>query len=161
MFKLNKEPNSWSPLTATSAKIENDYLDFRCQGSPQCNGELQWRDSKGSIIRKWSALSGCTSPPCRQAYYKLPSRIYHIFNIREKPINSAWCDLLNWCWAADLEPWQFYYNGELRGSFQIHPDGGVKGTQGCIGITRPNTSGLSENLFYFRLNYGKMKVIVE
>jgi len=107
-------------------------------------------------------LSGCTSPPCRQAYYKLPSRIYHIFNIREKPINSAWCDLLNWCWAADLEPWQFYYNGELRGSFQIHPDGRSEGTEGCIGISQnmEDTRDVWAILKILRLTFEPMEVFV-
>jgi hypothetical protein len=40
------------------------------------------------------------------------------------------------CWWAPLTP---LFETE-RSGFGIHPDGGVEGTKGCIGISTPDTS---------------------
>ena len=148
-------------IDSSTAHTKNDYLYFHCTGSPMCEGFLEWKDANGITLMKWNALSGCNSPPCEKPLYKLPSRTYKIFEFIFKPKNSSWCDVTNFCWAAKLEPWKFYYNGQLRWGFEIHPDGGIKGTEGCIGISDPVTHLLYLDLFFYKLLFGKMRVIVQ
>ena len=143
-------------LISQSGKIVNDYLYFSCTKPPYpCSGNLEWRKSDGTVEHSWPAISGSNATPPH--IEPLPSRTYHIFEFREKTIaDRSYCDDNNVCWAANLRPWPL--NGM---HYQIHPDGGVYGTAGCIGLTQSDTFDIIDNLFGFYVRYGQMKVVVE
>jgi hypothetical protein len=55
---------------------------------------------------------------------------------------KGWTDGKGFAWFADLEP---SFECE-RSGFEIHPDGGVPGTKGCIGLKHEDTTDVFELL---------------
>ena len=67
---------------------------------------------------------------------KLPSGDYILKSVwnsyKGDPSKDGYCDPSGFCWVAPIEP-DF---DTTRSGFFIHPDGGAKGTLGCIGIDK-------------------------
>jgi hypothetical protein len=119
----------------------NSFLSF--------NGSyLDWIDnySDGSfkVVDSWNAISGGRNPlPADVFNGRIPNGEYHLTSIQLDHGGSGYCrDNIDF--YAPLDP-QFTLPPERTGGLQIHPEGGLYGTNGCIGI-QSNNAGL--NYFY-------------
>ncbi|HEX8210824.1 MAG TPA: hypothetical protein VF584_11660 [Longimicrobium sp.] len=93
----------------------------------QAAGTLKW-------AAKSLSASAVTGPFGNGA---LPTGSYSAprAKLLDKPAKSSYCDSKDRCWMQVLEP-QF---ATTRTDLGIHPDGGVAGTEGCIGLTQADT----------------------
>ena len=89
-------------------------------------------------VLKWPA-KGLSSPAVSGPYGNgfLPLGLYKALRnqLLDKPAGSAYCDSLQKCWMQPTLP-QF---STTRTDLGIHPDGGVAGTEGCIGLLDADT----------------------
>ena len=180
-FKLSYLPgvdSTYIELLFTGARVKNDYLSFECTGFPQCKGTLYIKTALGDILDSYPALSGSKSAE----HPVLPDyKNYYVFEIIDKTLqhkpanksvfeycldlvdgdypedNCAFNDKYGNGWAAKLNPWTNVYDpyiNKYRNYFEIHPDGGLRGTLGCIGIdpdinTRFFKTIIEEYYFFF------------
>jgi len=77
----------------------------------------------------WTARSG----PWGKG--KLPAGLYEMGKPTEIAPNPSYTDAKGFAWWAAITP---LFPTE-RSGFGIHPDGGVRGTLGCLGIALPDT----------------------
>jgi|GEM_PF-1904039 len=95
---------------------------------------LWYRNDK--LFGSWEAISG--------PYGKgpLPPGEYRVCNLRRRFDNRGMFDPDGFGWCTDLK----YLSGKTdRTDLEIHPDGGIGGTKGCVGI-KGNTRDLYELL---------------
>jgi len=85
----------------------------------------------------WAATSG----PWGNG--EAPSGMYQILSCYEwaEP-HPSYTDGKGLCWFAKIEP----CFETTRSGFGIHPDGGVEGTEGCIGLTDDDTRECFEHV---------------
>jgi len=96
---------------------------------------MSWKFFNGKLIapdgRSWSARSGDWGKG------HLPNGDYRIGSTTAiaSASNASFRDPCNFAWWCPLTP--MFPTG--RTSLGIHPDGGVPGTEGCIGISDDDT----------------------
>ncbi len=101
-------------------------------------GNLWYLDDSGFPVSYWPAISG---PYGKGA---LPPGSYilsgpPVYVPPEHPRHASFCDPSGNCWWQPIKPKNFCTD---RTGLGIHPDGGVPGTSGCIGIQCQDTSDL-------------------
>ncbi|MBI5215277.1 MAG: hypothetical protein HY960_05950 [Ignavibacteriae bacterium] len=102
------------------------------------------------IVGEYKALSG----PYRKG--KLPEGTYLGNGLRERTDKSAFiCPAGGW--SLNLEP-MFRTDRTL---LRIHPDGNVKGTEGCIGVHCSDSQRLYNSLLNYFQNYSNIRVDVD
>jgi RHS repeat-associated protein len=102
-----------------------------------CGGRLDYVGDDGHVISSWQARSG---PFGNGA---LPSGNYTLNGgpsvvPSEHPNQESFCDPTHHCWWQPMTPGF----DTTRSGLGIHPDGGVPGTSGCIGVQGTDTSSL-------------------
>jgi uncharacterized protein (TIGR00725 family) len=101
----------------------------------QATGTLKWAAKSLSA----SAVSGpFGNGALPTGSYRAPRA-----KLLDKPSKSSYCDSKDRCWMQVLEP-QF---ATTRTDLGIHPDGGVAGTEGCIGLTQADTKAWYDAFF--------------
>lgn len=95
-------------------------------------------DAWGNRIRSWGVLSGSPRHAAAPAgNYTLPNAPSAVPSAH--PRQQSFCDPANNCWWQPITP-TFQ---TTRTGLGVHPDGGVVGqTEGCLGVTDPDTSEL-------------------
>lgn len=101
-------------------------------------GHAHWQKSavSGNVSGRLVPGNNGALPP---GFYELPVPP-EVQSKKEKM--GAYCDPKGNCWSQVIIP-QF---STSRDGLLIHPDGNVPGTQGCIGLTGEDTSGVEDFL---------------
>ncbi len=100
-------------------------------------------DENGIVTETIEAVSG---PHKKGA---LPQGQYDVGTptaIANIPANRSFCDDSGNCWWVPLTPLFPTDRGQQGGQLGMHPDGGTAGTEGCVGVTDPDTSELYQKL---------------
>lgn len=119
-------------------RCSNDFSQF--QGSILCHKEafMSWRFHNGRLSApnggEWAARSG----PWGKG--KLPDGLYRIGAAvsLSGASNTSYKDAADFAWWCPITP-RFE---TPRSGLGIHPDGGISGTLGCVGIVDGNTWAL-------------------
>lgn len=116
----------------------------------RAEGILSWPEKN---LRS-AALSGpYENGPIEAGLYRARRNV-----LLDKPGEAPYCDPANNCWFQLLDP-QF---STTRTEIGIHPDGGVTGTKGCIGIQTNNTKNWYDALYSVPINtYTLVEVVDE
>lgn len=103
-----------------------------------------YSDGSSRVIHSWPAVSGGRYPLCEDVFNgRIPNGPYNLTQIMINHGGAGYCrDGVDF--YASLDP-EFTLPPARTGGFQIHPDGGYYGTNGCIGI---QSDYLGLQLFY-------------
>ncbi|MBI4689046.1 MAG: fibronectin type III domain-containing protein [Nitrospirae bacterium] len=129
-----------------------NWVDPRGLDRLNFNGStLSWINDQGQTVSTYSALSG------PYGMGRLPAGNYTGQNLRRRTISAMTCSGGNG-WSLDLVP-NFQ---TCRTLLRIHPDGGVHGTEGCIGVSCDSADQLYNDLYdYFGAGYTSIPVEVK
>jgi RHS repeat-associated protein len=101
------------------------------------NGQLRQIDDNGNQVASWTATSGpFGNGPLPDGQYTTQAPVD--VNANTNPRNwRSYCDPSGNCWFAPIGP-----DPPGRNGLGINPDGGVAGTEGCIGVQERDTTAL-------------------
>ena len=123
---------------------ENDPINWIDAGGLQrllFDGQhIYWQDDRGNMLETLNATSG----PWGNG--RLPEGSYTGYNLRRRTKPGMFCGTdTSTGWSLDLDP-NFRTD---RTDLRIHPDGGIVGTEGCIGVACNQSEHLYEDLETF------------
>lgn len=122
-------------------EVEGEHLSLRYDTAGRdgiVNGALEWRALDGTVIAEIPIRSGNKS-----GNGALPPRTdYTVYAHRWSRADKAgYLDSRRHGWTIGIAPERLPDGiGAGRDAFRIHPDGGQRGTNGCVGVTLADTS---------------------
>lgn len=139
------------PYFASLRALGQDHLEYNLSQK-----SLVWYDGQGNELAQDPAVSGTSKlKPLPIGEYTLAGKP-RIKNEKNDPHWKSFCDPQQNCWAQTITP-DFKTNRTL---LAIHPDGGAKGTAGCIGLQNDDTQTFKDQLQSELANNPKLKLMV-
>jgi RHS repeat-associated protein len=157
MVTTNDGPNNFNDPGGDANQDNRSFLVFESDcvnGKNRVDGRLVWynQNTDGSVIQagSYSARSGSkTKNP-------IPTGDYQLSDYRDRTKDGMVVDGIGF--SIDISPDPYLDRSKLR----IHPDGGLPGTDGCIGLTGDDNELLDfqQKIQTYLSNHGTMELIV-